>query len=66
MCSSDLNIKVYERVGFDFQFVTTNLFNHPVFYNGGLDLTAGVANFGLTGSQGNNPRQMQFGIRLSF
>jgi len=60
------NIKVYERVGFDFQFVTTNLFNHPVFYNGGLDLTAGVANFGLTGSQGNNPRQMQFGIRLSF
>ena len=60
------NVKVYERVGFDFQYVVTNVFNHPVFYNGGLDLTAGVANFGLTGSQGNNPRQQQFGIRVSF
>jgi carboxypeptidase family protein len=60
------DVKIWERVGFDFQFVVTNIFNHPVFYNGGLDLTAGVSNWGVTSSQGNNPRQYQFGIRFSF
>ena len=60
------DVKIWERVGFDFQFVVTNLFNHPVFYNGGLDLTAGLNNWGVTSSQGNNPRQYQFGIRLNF
>jgi hypothetical protein len=60
------NVKVWERVGFDFQFVVTNVFNHPVFFDQSLDPTAGAANFGVVSSQGNNPRQMQFGIRLSF
>jgi Carboxypeptidase regulatory-like domain len=60
------NVKIWERVGFDFQFVTTNVFNHPVFYDGGLDPTAGAASFGVTSAQGNNPRQMQFGLRVSF
>jgi hypothetical protein len=60
------NVKIWERVGLDFQFVVTNLFNHPVFFDGSLDPTAGAANYGLTGSQGNNPRQMQFGVRISF
>jgi hypothetical protein len=60
------NVKIWEHVGFDFQFVVTNVFNHPVFFDGVLDPTAGVGNFGVTGSQGNNPRQLQFGIRFSF
>ena len=71
------NIKVYERVGLDFQFVATNVFNHPVFYDPTLDPTAftpdsaknptaAASSFGSVSSQGNNPRQYQFGVRFSF
>ena len=61
------NIKIWERTSFEFQFVTTNVFNHPVFFDPGLSPgTNNVANFGVVSSQGNNPRQLQFGIRLSF
>jgi hypothetical protein len=60
------NVKVWERVGFDFQFVVTNVFNHPEFFDPFLDPTAGASSFGVVSSQGNNPRQMQFGIRFSF
>ena len=65
------NIKIWERVNAEFQFVVTNLFNHPVFYNPSLDPTAfdstdPAGTFGTVSSQGNNPRQYQFGIRVSF
>jgi hypothetical protein len=60
------NIKVYERVNFEFQFVATNVFNHPVFFDPFLDPTAGASSFGVISSQGNTPRQYQFGIRLQF
>ena len=59
------NIKIFERVGFEFQYVLTNVFNHPVFYDASLDAT-NSSGFGVINSQGNNPRQMQFGLRLSF
>jgi hypothetical protein len=65
------NIKIYERVGFDFQFVATNVFNHPVFFDPTLDPTAFDStnpggSFGSVSSQGNTPRALQFGIRFSF
>jgi len=60
------NIKVYERANFEFQFVATNVFNHPVFFDPFLDPTAGASSFGVISSQGNTPRQYQFGIRLQF
>jgi len=68
------NIKVYERVNFEFQFVATNIFNHPVFFDPLLDPTSfdgtsassAASSFGSISSQGNNPRQYQFGIRLQF
>jgi hypothetical protein len=68
------NIKVYERVNFEFQFVATNVFNHPVFFDPFLDPTSfdgtsassAASSFGSVSSQGNNPRQYQFGIRLQF
>jgi hypothetical protein len=61
------NIKVWERTSFDFQYVVTNVFNHPVFSDPGLSPSGNnVANFGVVSSQGNNPRQMQFGVRFSF
>jgi len=65
------DIKIMERVGLQFQYVVTNVFNHPVFadpnasfFVQGIDPTS--AGFGVVNSQGNNPRQMQFGLRLTF
>lgn len=65
------NVKVYERASFEFQFVFTNVFNHPVFFDPSLDPTAFDSSnpggtFGTISSQGNNPRALQFGIRFSF
>jgi hypothetical protein len=61
------NIKIWERVSTEFQFVTTNVFNHVVFNDPGLSPSAGsVSNFGVVSNQGNTPRQMQFGLRLTF
>jgi hypothetical protein len=66
------DIHIVERVGLQFQYVVTNVFNHPVFadpnasfFAQGVDPTS-AGSFGVVNSQGNNPRQMQFGIRLSF
>jgi len=61
------NIKIWERVNMEFQMVTTNVFNHPIFNDPGLNPSASsVSAFGVVSSQGNNPRQMQFGLRLQF
>ncbi|HUC54417.1 MAG TPA: carboxypeptidase-like regulatory domain-containing protein [Candidatus Cybelea sp.] len=70
------DIKFSERVGLQFQYVVTNVFNHPVFSDPavgdaqtgeGVDPTVGPgSSFGVVNSQGNNPRQMQFGLRLTF
>jgi hypothetical protein len=49
--------------------VTVNLFNHPVFYDPGpgdyID-TSSSDGFGVLPGQGNTPRTMEFGLRLSF
>jgi hypothetical protein len=65
------DIKIRERVGLQFQYVVTNVFNHPVFadpnasfFVQGVDPTS--SGFGVVNSQGNNPRQMQFGLRFTF
>jgi hypothetical protein len=68
------NVKVRERFGFNLEFVATNVFNHPVFFDPTLDPTAfdgtsastAASSFGAVSSQGNNPRQYQFGVRFSF
>jgi len=69
-------IRIRERLNLQFQYVVTNVFNHPVFADPavgdaqtglGVDPTVGPgSSFGVVSSQGNNPRQMQFGLRLSF
>ena len=68
------NIKVTERVALQFEYTVTNLFNHPVFEDPtvgdaqtgiGVDPT-NAGTFGVVNTQGNNPRQMQFGLRLTF
>ena len=65
------NIRITERLNTQFEFNVTNLFNHPVFYNPSLDPTAydptnPGGSFGTINQQGNNPRAMQFGLRVSF
>jgi hypothetical protein len=70
------DIHIAERVSLQFQYVVTNVFNHPVFSDPavgdaqtglGVDPTVGPgSSFGVVSSQGNNPRQMQFGLRLTF
>jgi hypothetical protein len=64
------NIKVMERVSAEFQMVIVNILNHPVFYDPGpgdyLDTSAGPDGFGTLPGQGNTPRTMEFGLRLSF
>src|SRR5437763_8052014 len=69
------DIKVRERVSLQFQYVVTNVFNHPVFADPtqgqaetglGIDPSSGAAGLGVVNSQGNNPRQMQCGLRLTF
>ena len=68
------NIKVMERYSLQFEYVVTNVFNHPVFADPavgdgqtglGVDPTTS-STFGVVSSQGNNPRQMQFGLRFTF
>jgi hypothetical protein len=59
------NFKVTERVNLDTQFVFTNVFNHNQFYDPTLDIT-NPGGWGVISAQGNNPRQIQFGIRASF
>jgi hypothetical protein len=70
------DIRVTERIGLQFQYVVTNLFNHVVFADPtvgdaqtglGVDPTVGPgSSFGVVNSQINNPRQQQFGLRLTF
>ena len=70
------DIHIAERVSLRFEYVVTNVFNHPVFADPavgtpettlGVDPTVGPgSSFGVVNTQGNNPRRMQFGIRLNF
>jgi hypothetical protein len=68
------NIHITERMNLELQYVVTNLFNHPVFLDpSGGDAQTGLGpdtndpgSFGVVNTQGNNPRQMQFGLRFTF
>jgi hypothetical protein len=59
------DIKATERVGFTFQAVFTNLFNHNQFLDATLDPST-TTTWGVLGTQGSNPRAMEFGFRVHF
>jgi len=59
------NIRISERVSTEVQFLFLNVFNHVVFANPILDLSS-ASTWGVVSSQGNTPRQMEFGIRVKF
>jgi hypothetical protein len=68
------DIHITERTNLRFEYVVTNLFNHPVFSDptaGQPETGLGVdptdpGSFGVVSTQGNNPRRMQFGLRFTF
>jgi hypothetical protein len=64
-------LKIFERVSASFEVVFVNVFNHVQFYDPGCPSACGLdptnpGGWGAITAQGNNPRQMQFGIRLKF
>ena len=56
---------VTERVAFVFSSDFLNAFNHVVFNDPNLSMQD-PASFGVVSSQANNPRAIQFGLRLEF
>jgi len=56
---------VYEKVSMEFSGVISNVMNHLDFSNPSMSLQS-VSNWGTTKTQGNNPRQIQMGVRASF
>jgi hypothetical protein len=59
------NTRVTERVAFLFSADFLNAFNHVVFNDPTLNMQD-PASFGVLSSQANNPRAIQFGLRLEF
>ncbi len=58
--------RITERVSTEFQAVFTNVLNHLQFYDPiPLDLQ-NPDTWGVLNAQGNNPRQMEFGLRVSW
>jgi hypothetical protein len=55
----------WENMGLDFRVEMFNLFNHAQFGLPGSDINA-PASFGLISSTVNNPRLVQFGLKLTF
>ena len=65
----DFSIKkklvVYEKYSLEFSGVFYNFMNHLDFANPSLSLQSS-ANWGITRTQGNSPRQIQMSVRASF
>jgi hypothetical protein len=59
------NIKVTERVSAEAQFLFLNVLNHMQFSDPSLNVFS-LTSWGVLNSQGNTPRQMEFGLRVSF
>lgn len=55
--------KITERFSSEFNFIVTNVFNHNQLQDQNLDITNPTA-WGVLNTQGNNPRQMEFGLRV--
>ena len=58
------NFEITERVRLQVRAESFNFTNTPIF--GGPGAAFGVPAFGVIGAQANNPRQIQFGMRLTF
>lgn len=59
------NLVVYNKYSLELTGVFINAMNHMDFANPSLSI-ASVSSWGVTKSQGNNPRQIQVGVRANF
>jgi hypothetical protein len=59
------NIRVTERVSMEFQFLCLNTLNHMQFSDPFMQV-GDLGDWGVLTTQGNTPRQMEFGLRLKF
>ena len=59
------NIRITERVSTEVQFLFLNVLNHMQFSDPTLNAFS-QGSWGVLSSQGNTPRQMEFGLRLNF
>jgi hypothetical protein len=58
------HFKVHESTDLEFRAEFFNLFNHPQFFQPGQDLAS--SDFGQILRTVNNPRLIQFGLKLTF
>ena len=58
------HFRVHENTDLEFRAEFFNLFNHPQFYQPGQDLAS--SDFGIIQRTVNNPRLIQFGLKLTF
>jgi Carboxypeptidase regulatory-like domain len=65
----DLSVRkkvvVWEKINMEFYGISTNVMNHLDFASPSMSLQS-TTNWGTTKTQGNNPRQIQIGVRASF
>ncbi len=59
------NFSITERVNTELQAVFTNVLNHNQFADPTLDIS-NPSSWGVITTQANTPRQMEFGLRVSF
>jgi hypothetical protein len=59
------NFKVFESTSITLGMIFTNVFNHNVMGDGGMDLF-NPNGWGVEGAQLNTPRNIEFGMRASF
>jgi hypothetical protein len=59
------SVRVADRVAVELTFISTNVLNHLDFANTSLALNYSPG-WGVINSQGNTPRQMQFGMRVRY
>jgi hypothetical protein len=63
--SLNKNIKIAERVSFEFSMIFTNVLNHTVLADPTLALYEPSA-WGVISTNTNNPRSMEFGLRMRY
>ena len=65
------HIRATERIGVDFRAEFFNLFNHAQYFLSGLGATgmqdvSSQSSFGVANNTVNNPRLVQFALKLTF
>jgi Carboxypeptidase regulatory-like domain len=63
--SVEKNVKVWESVSLKFSVIFTNVFNHNVLADPAMTLYDS-STWGVQNTQENDPRKMEFGMRVSF